>query len=145
MAAEEAYVVGYLDQRPSQGRAVVVGTGAMTAELLKLHCKAVVLSPDSTSRERATDVAYKLHRQLRIPHWNITVSPHKPENYFVRFDYPEQRAAALITGSIFVGTTSFVIHPWRLDSGTQPASWFFHAKICVEGLPLHAWSADGIR
>jgi hypothetical protein len=62
MAAEEAYVVGYLDQRPSQGRAAVVGTSAMTAELLKLHCKAVILSPDSTSRERATDVVYKLHR-----------------------------------------------------------------------------------
>jgi hypothetical protein len=64
------------------------------------------------------EVAYELHRQLRIPHWCITVAPHRPENFFVRFDYPEQRDAALHSGSISVGASSFTIQPWRVDTGS---------------------------
>jgi hypothetical protein len=134
------------NQRPSQGRAVVVAEGALSAELVKLRRKAVVLSTHNVApQESAADVAYELHRLLRIPHWNITVAPHKPENFLARFDYPEQQESALRAGSLFVGTTPFVIHPWRLDAATRPIGWNFHVKICIERLPLHAWSAEGIK
>jgi hypothetical protein len=65
-------------------------------------------------------VAYKLHMQLRIPHWSISVSPHKPENFLARFDYPEQRDAAIRVGSFYVGSSPFFIHPWSLESYTRP-------------------------
>jgi hypothetical protein len=90
-------------------------------------------------------MAYELHRQLRIPHWSITMSPHKPENFLAQFDYPEQRDAALRAGSFYVGPSCFFIHPWRLDSHTRPTSWPFHVKICIEHMPLHAWSAEGVK
>jgi hypothetical protein len=100
-----------------------VVTGAMSAELQKLHRRAVVLTThDHAFQETAVMMAYELHRQLRIPHWSITMSPHKPENFLAQFDYPEQRDAALRAGSFYVGPSCFFIHPWRLDSHTSPAS-----------------------
>jgi hypothetical protein len=40
--------------------------------------------------------------------------------------------------------TTFLLQPWRLDTYTRPPRWSFHTKICVENLPLHAWSAEGV-
>jgi hypothetical protein len=118
----------------------------MTTELQKLRRKDVVLTVvDSISRERAASIAYELHRKLRVPHWNISVSPHKPEDFHVRFDFPEQRDAALPAGTVYVGTTTYLIQPWRLEASTRPTSWFFHAKICVEHLPTHVWMAEGVK
>jgi hypothetical protein len=133
-------VAGLPSERPAQGRATVVAGGAMTSELTKLRRKAVVLTTlDLASWVCAATVTFELHRQFRLPLWNITVSPHKPENY------PEQRGTAVRAGSLFVGSTLFQIHPWRLDSYTRPSDWFFNVKICIERLPLHAWSADGVK
>jgi hypothetical protein len=90
MATDDGYVVGIPRQRPSHGQVAVVATGAMTANFQRLRRKAVLLSThDTASRERTTDVAYELHRQLQIPHWNISISPHRPEIFLARFDYPE--------------------------------------------------------
>jgi hypothetical protein len=64
----------------------------MTTEAQRLQNKAVVLSCSSrlvVGFIRAIDVAYELHRQLWIPHWCISISPHKPENFLVRFNYPD--------------------------------------------------------
>jgi hypothetical protein len=85
------------------------------------------------------------NRQLCLPHWNISVSPHKPENFLVRFDYPEQRDAAIHAGSLTVGSSIFLIPPWRLETYTRPDDWLYHVRICVERLLLHAWSAEGIQ
>jgi hypothetical protein len=43
-ARSDRYVAGNVDQWPSEGRAVVVATGAMSSVLQKLCRKAVVLS-----------------------------------------------------------------------------------------------------
>jgi hypothetical protein len=94
---------------------------------------------------RATDVAYELHTQLWIPHWCISVSPHKLENFLVCFDYPDQCATALRARSMYVGAAMILIHPWRLESYTRKESWNYHAKICVERHPSHAWSMEGIK
>jgi hypothetical protein len=40
--------------------------------------------------------------------------PHKPEIFFARFDYPEQRDLALWAGSVNVGPSTFLIQPWQL-------------------------------
>jgi hypothetical protein len=94
----------------------------------------------------ATNVTYELHRQLHIPHWCISVSPHKPENFLVRLDYPDQCTSALRASSVFVGTAVFLIQPWRLESYTRKVTWNYHVKIYVECLLLsHDWSAEGIR
>jgi hypothetical protein len=108
-------------EQPAQGRATVVADGAMTLELLKLRRKAAVLTTlDPPPQACATTVAYELHRHFRLPHWNISVSPHKPENFLVRFDYLEQRDTVIRTGSLTVGTTVFQIHAWKLESYTCP-------------------------
>jgi hypothetical protein len=72
------------------------------------------------------------------------VAPHRPENFFIHFDYPEQCDSVLRAGSISIGLASFAIQLWRLDTGARPANWFFHVKIIVERLPLHSWSAEGL-
>jgi hypothetical protein len=106
-----------------EGYAAVVATGVMTVELQKLRHKVVLLSAHNViSQGRVADVAYELHKQLQIPHWNITVLPQKLENILVWSDYPEQQDVALRISSISIGATSFLIHPWHLDTGTRLAS-----------------------
>jgi hypothetical protein len=39
----------------------------------------------------------------------------------------------------------YLIQPWRLEGYTKPTNWYFGAKIYVERLPLHAWSAEGVH
>jgi hypothetical protein len=90
-------------------------------------------------------IAYELHRQFRLPHWNILVSRHQPENFLVRFDYPDQCDAIIHAGSIAMGSAVFQIHLWHLESYTRPADWFYHVRNCIELLPIHAWSANGVR
>jgi hypothetical protein len=108
--ASEGYVAGVPHQRPAYGQVAVVATGAMAAAFQRLRRTAVLLSShDVTSRERAADVAYELHWQLLVPHWNIVVSPHRPENFLVRFDYPEQRDSALRAGAVHVVASTFII------------------------------------
>jgi hypothetical protein len=144
--ASEGYVAGVPHQRPAYGQVAFVATGAMAANFQRLRRKAVLLSShDVTTRERAADVAYELHRQLLIPHWNIAVSPHRPENFLVLFDYPEQRDSTLRAGAVHVGASTFIIQPWHLEGVNRPASWFFHVKICIERMPLHAWSAEDVK
>jgi hypothetical protein len=123
-----------------------VADGAMMAELQKLHRRAVVLSSMHASvTHQPEEIAYELHRQLCVPHWNITISRHKPENFPVRFDYPDQRDTAMRAHSLQVGMTVCLIQPWRLEGYTRPTNWYFRAKICVKRLPLHAWSMEGVH
>jgi hypothetical protein len=62
--------------------------GGMSSKLWKLRRKVTVLTTlDSSSQENVATVAYELHRQLRLLHWNISVSPHKPKNVLIRIDY----------------------------------------------------------
>jgi hypothetical protein len=44
-----------------------------------------------------------------------------------------------------VGASTFIIQPWHLEGVNRPASWFFHVKICIERMPLHAWSAEDVK
>jgi hypothetical protein len=46
---------------------------------------------------------------------------------------------------VFIGAAIFLIQSWRLESYTCKASWNYHARICIERLPSHAWSAEGIK
>jgi hypothetical protein len=62
------------------------------------------------------------------------VSPHKPEDFLVWFDYPEQRDVALRVSSIRIGAATFAVHPWCLDTSSRSASWFFQVKIYIEGI-----------
>jgi hypothetical protein len=77
-------MLGAPRKRPSQGHAALVADGAIVVEIQKLHHKVVILTAcDSSVPVRATKVAYELHQQLQLPHWSISVSPHKPEHFLV--------------------------------------------------------------
>jgi hypothetical protein len=39
----------------------------------------------------------------------------------------------------------FLIQPWLLESYTRKVSWCYHAIICIERLPIHAWSEETIK
>jgi hypothetical protein len=127
MASGDRVIAGLPFERSAQGHATIVGGGAMSMALYKLRHKATVLTIlDPTPQVCAATVAYKLHRQFRLPHWNLSVSPPKPEYFLICFDYPEERDAVVRAGSLLIGSTVFQIHPWRLESYTRASDWFFH-------------------
>jgi hypothetical protein len=123
-----------------------VADGVMMAGLQKLRFKAVVLSSvHAAPTHQAEEIAHELHHQLCIPLWNITASAHKPGNFFIRFDYPDQRDAAIRAHSLQVGSLVYMIQPWWLEGCTRPTDWYYRVKICVERLLLQAWTAEGVK
>ncbi|CAN6198765.1 unnamed protein product [Urochloa humidicola] len=144
--AQMAYTSGAPLQRPVEGFAVLSVEGAMAAELRRLRCTGVVLTAmDRNSSPAPVEVQRALNQQLRIPLHNIATSRHKPEDFFTRFDHPDQAEQAVRKGTVMVGGTSFLIQPWRDNAYSRPANWYFHCKIIIERLPLHAWCEDGVR
>jgi hypothetical protein len=71
--------------------------------------------------------------------------PTSPEHFLACFEYSDQRDAALRAGSVTIGSTTFLLQPWRLDSFSRASNWPFHVKICTDNLPTHARSAEGVR
>lgn len=118
----------------------------MASELRRLRCTGIVITGlDRNYMPEPVEMQRALHHKLRIPLHNFSVSRHKPEDFFVRFDHPDQAEQAVRAGFVDVGGTEFLIQPWREDSHSRPVNWFFHCKIVIERLPLYAWSEDGVR
>ncbi|KAK3132053.1 hypothetical protein QOZ80_6AG0515120 [Eleusine coracana subsp. coracana] len=143
MAHHDRQIADLPEDRPGHGLATVVAGGAMTAEYKKLRAKAVVITSMAGSyKPTLLEMTYAISDQLRLPRWNITVSRYRPEGFFVKFDHPTQRDTAIIVGRVNVGGSTFRIEPWQFV--TRPSNWFYHVKIFVENLPMHAWPEEGV-
>jgi hypothetical protein len=52
--------------------------------------------------------------------WNITVSAHKPGNFFTHFDFLDQHDRVVRAASVQVGSTTYLIQPWQLEVYSRP-------------------------
>ncbi|CAN6324551.1 unnamed protein product [Urochloa humidicola] len=93
----------------------------------------------------ARDIEATLLHALRLQKGAIAVTLHQPEPYLIRFVRDEDCAAALAhRGGRFHGRNGLDIclRSWRSLSSSMGMRLFFRVRLCLDGIPGHAWTPD---
>jgi hypothetical protein len=65
---------------------------------------------------------------------------HKPKDFLIVFEHPHHRDAALALGRLLAGNLAIRIKPWRILPYGDHRDFRHHVRICLEGIPVHAWN-----
>ncbi|KAM0885072.1 hypothetical protein ACQ4PT_030590 [Festuca glaucescens] len=131
--------------RMFESHSFVVATPPMENMVKALSTTALVgtleekrdVSPDAAARA--------LERELGIPWANVVVTKHSPEDFLVRFDYPNHRRIAMEAGSLPCRGTTLSLKPWSPTARGIQRTWRFYCRLAIEGIPQQAWSVDAAQ
>lgn len=79
---------------------------------------------------------FSLHRG------EVTVSLHHPEEYLLKFDSKRTQDRVLDSKKFHHEDLELHVRPWRAVSHAFGAAMFFLLRLCLEGLPVYAWTPD---
>lgn len=140
-----AWYAGMPENRPASGSAVVVSSIAMDEEATKLRTRAVLL----TARGRPHhvdigigDVSRVVVGCIRMPPSEMRTTRHNPEDFMIVFNFPHQWTLALRMGTVRVKGVTFAISPWTEHAHGSNVGWWYHVRVAIENLPVHAWKLD---
>jgi hypothetical protein len=71
---------------------------------------------------------------------DFNVTDHFPEPFMVRFIYPHHRTTAVSRQEFTFEGHRIHIRPWRLEDGAEQVTLRQHVRLCIESLPLYAWT-----
>jgi hypothetical protein len=71
---------------------------------------------------------------------DLNVTDHFPEPFMVRFIYPHHRTTAVSRQEFNFKGHRIHIRPWRLEDGAEQVTLRQHVRLCIESLPLYAWT-----
>jgi hypothetical protein len=73
---------------------------------------------------------------------DIKVVQHYHEDSFVTFEHQHQhhRDAAVARRDFTYGNIDIRVRPWQLPVHGDCIDFGFHVRLCLEGIPLHAWN-----
>ncbi|KAM0919748.1 hypothetical protein ACQ4PT_007923 [Festuca glaucescens] len=76
----------------------------------------------------------------------VRVMVHAQGEFLLRFMDPEVRKTALrIQGALRLGQVSFLLSPWSRLRRATASSLPFKARVCLEGVPDHAWDVESVK
>ncbi|KAL5207917.1 hypothetical protein ABZP36_032352 [Zizania latifolia] len=80
-----------------------------------------------------------LEKEFGLSHDEFTLWRHYPEDF--RIDFRHQRHWDLVSEARRLKVDGLDIHvwPWKLLRHVFGAALRFHIKLCLEGIPIHAW------
>jgi hypothetical protein len=78
--------------------------------------------------------------KLGVLEKDIKVSRHRPEDFLIIFEHQHHRDAAERLGRLPVGHVNIRILPWRILPYSDLTDLRYHVRICLEGIPVHAWN-----
>ncbi|CAN6236487.1 unnamed protein product [Urochloa humidicola] len=140
-------VPGAVENRPPRVLAAAPRTGAIREAERDLETHALVAVQLDARVPLTVEVVFRevLH-QLRIPEHAFGVSPLGPATFLLKFESMELRNAMRAQGAVPVGCTSLHILPWsrRFGAHGQLGKLKYRARICLEGVPVHARQAEAV-
>jgi hypothetical protein len=89
------------------------------------------ISPDAAARA--------LERELGIPWTTVVVTKNLPEDFLIRFDFPNHRRIAMEAGSLPCRGATLSLKPWSPTARGVQRSWRFYCRLAIEGLPQQSW------
>jgi hypothetical protein len=90
----------------------------------------------------ARDIETLLADKLRLEAKDISVTLHQPEPYLIRFENPDHAAAAMASnkGRFRGRGIDICLRRWRSLSHALGFRFFYTVKLCLDGIPDHAWT-----
>ncbi|CAO2199552.1 unnamed protein product [Urochloa humidicola] len=83
--------------------------------------------------------------ELRLRKGDITVSRHQPEPFLIKFNRKEHAKQAASMSCLKHHNIVINVRPWRSLSVALGVALFFRVRLCLEGVPIHAWNMDLIE
>nr|CAB3463685.1 unnamed protein product [Digitaria exilis] len=127
--------------RPMEAFAVASSTGDMERELERLSLHAVVAWLGKGRPVVGSEVIKRAFcSYFAVRQDDITVVRHYPEDYLIDFKHRHHRDAAVAQRDFPCGNLDIRIRPWQLLTHGDLIDLKFHVRLCLEGVPLHAWN-----
>jgi hypothetical protein len=146
--AEMAWFPGIPENRPAAGNAVVITPLTTMEEATKFRTRGVLL----VARDRPQniditigDVTRVVVGCIRMPPHEMCTTRHRPEDFLIMFDQPHQRTLALRAGTVRVKGVFFNIIPWIEHAHGRDITWWYHVRMAIENLPVHAWNLEVLK
>ncbi|XP_048533142.1 uncharacterized protein LOC125512119 [Triticum urartu] len=132
--------------RPAEGFVVMASTPDMDAQAAALaNVAALVWLGGNRPRINVATMEEAIHRYTRVPKADITVVPHHPEDFFVKFTFPHHRdLLTAAPGKFSHGDLDIHAANWRSLTRADAASFHHHVHLCLEEVPLQAWSEEAV-
>jgi hypothetical protein len=129
--------------RPEHSCVVASSTSNMERELEQLSSHAVVVwlgrdRPD-ISQER---VMRAFCSRFGVRTEDIKVAQSPPGDFLVTFTHRHHREAAVAARDFLHSNLDFRIRPWQLVALGERHDLYFHVRMCLEGIPPHAWNEN---
>ncbi|XBI01440.1 hypothetical protein VPH35_130214 [Triticum aestivum] len=127
--------------RPAEDFVVVPATPEMQAESAVLSTNAAVAwlegdRQDVSCQQVAADVA----RALGARKEDVEVVKHYPERFLIRFMHQHHCADAVSRDYLPGSGFRIFARQWRLEAHADNEDMLLHVRLCLEGVPLHAWN-----
>lgn len=83
--------------------------------------------------------------ELRLKRGEVTVSQHSPEAFLIKFEQQKHCEAAHRRRCIKRNGVVLCLRPYRSLEHAIGAHFFYRVRICLEGVPRHAWLPDVVE
>ncbi|XP_048537433.1 uncharacterized protein LOC125516024 [Triticum urartu] len=133
--------LGDAANRPEEDFVVVPATPEMQAESVLLSTNAAVAWFEGAREDvPCHTVAAAFAATFGFRPADVSVVRHFPEQYLVKFMYQHNCADAVNRGDFLVGNSSLFVRAWRLEVHADNEDMMHHVRLCIEGIPVHAWN-----
>ncbi|KAL5220116.1 hypothetical protein ABZP36_024829 [Zizania latifolia] len=107
--------------RPQEDFAFMAATGDIDAKVIKLTNHALVAW------------------EMGLPDDSVKVTKFHPEYFLVTLASTSVRDATVEAGHITVNGRVYAFRAWDVKLHVSPNALPYHVRLCLEGLPMHAW------
>lgn len=131
-------------ERPQETSAVAASTRDMDSELARLSTHAAWAWLGGVRPATGTSTVRRAFcSRFGMREEDITVVQHYPEDFFITFEHQHHRDAAVARRDFTYGNIDIRVRPWQLPVHGDRINFDYHVRLCLEGIPLHAWN-EGI-
>nr|TKW10301.1 hypothetical protein SEVIR_6G154300v2 [Setaria viridis] len=129
--------------RPEQVDCLVQATGDIDTDLREWETMAVVTwAVRGQEPVDPRDIERAIREEFRLRHGEVTVSHHFPEAFLIKFKYSHHCTEALQKGKAAGSGVEVYFTKWRSLRDAEGAALLFRVRLCLDGVPMHAWRAD---
>ncbi|CAO2211019.1 unnamed protein product [Urochloa humidicola] len=143
---DHRWLPGALGERPRHVYAGVARTEAVRGVESELEAFSLLaVQVDARIRLDTAQIRQAAVRQFRLQFFEVGVSRLSSAAFLVRFGNQQQRDAARQCKELHIGHTKLHIMAWKRQFGSRGMSkFFYHARLCIEGVPWHARHAEAV-
>ncbi|KAF7013735.1 unnamed protein product [Triticum aestivum] len=135
---------------PEVRRGLVIATtrrtaGMAEAERRLTRCAVVAVVFGAPRQVELVDVKRAMAMRFRIQEDAVKVSPRALGEMLLIFDDTAVRDRVLSgQGPLVLGQLSLLVAPWSRFRRASPAKLLYKVRVCLEGVPEHAWDIDSV-